>query len=169
MTPPKPAFLLDTGPLSVLCSFPREGQPYLHTILRYATIVLPDAVITEAGRGRIYRTVAPLLQTEALQTVTTPGQPLILDTAYSRYLGDGERAVIKCALSQGTALVLDDQDAFIAACRFGLRPLVFQDFIIRLVKDQALPRETALAVVNATARQFPASFLTHTLDSLSQE
>jgi hypothetical protein len=168
MSSTKPVFLLDTGPLSVLCGFPIKRIPYIQTILEYADIALPDAVIGETqGAGKIARVVLPLLKSGAISQVATPATPLIVDTAYSRDLGPGERAVIKCGLSAGMQPVIDDQDAFMAACRFKLRPIVFQDFIVSLVRDWGMPTLTGIEMVQTTRVQFPAPYLVHTLDMLS--
>ncbi len=168
-TPPKPSFLLDTGPLSVLCGFPLRGTPYLHTVLDYAMIVLPTGVVAEvrASPGKIARTVLPLMKQGLIQALSAPRDPAILDTSYGEDLGVGERDVIKIALATGLPVVIDDRDAFIVACRFGLHPVGFQDWIVRLAKEYGLPKATAVEIVKATARQYPAMFLAHTLEMLS--
>ena len=166
-TTSKPVYLLDTGPLSVLCGFPIKRTPYIHTVLEYADIALPDTVIGEIqGAGKMARVVLPLLKSGAISQIITPATPLIVDTAYSRDLGPGERAVIKCGLATSLPIVIDDQDAFMAANRFKLRPIVFQDFIVRLVQEHSMPRLTAIEIVQTTQQQFPAPYLTHTLDML---
>jgi hypothetical protein len=166
MAAEKPSFLLDTGPLSVLCSFPIKRQAYIHTVLRYATIVLSDDVISEAGKGKTIRVVSPLLKTGAVRSIPVPAGPVIVDDAYSKDLGLGERAVIKAALATGMPAVIDDHEAFIVASRFGLRPLLFQDFIVKMVADHDMPIETAIEIVKTTASQFRRMFLKHTLDML---
>ncbi len=166
----KPVFLLDTGPLSVLCGFPRDGMAYIHTVLLYSEIMLPDNVVSEiqeAQTGKIARVVSPLLKTGAITSATPVNDPLILDQAYNNLLGLGERGAIKAALATGISMVLDDKDAFIVACRFGLRPIGFQDFIIQLKSNHGMPKSTAVEIVNTTSRQYPAAFLTHTLSLLS--
>jgi hypothetical protein len=76
------SFLLDTGPLSVLCGFPINGTPYIHTILQYAMIVLSDEVINEFGRaGKKARVVLPLLKTGQVRSIASPAEPEILDRA----------------------------------------------------------------------------------------
>jgi hypothetical protein len=163
----KASFLLDTGPLSVLCGFPIKKIPYIHVILQHTILVLPDAVIGEIqGAGKMARIIPPLLQSGKIQSFTTPTAPLIVDTAYGRGLGPGERTVIKCSLETHLPPVIDDQDAFIVACRFGLHPIGFQDFIVRLVIEHGLSQNTAVEIVQVTARQFPAMYLAHTLDML---
>jgi predicted nucleic acid-binding protein len=164
------SFLLDTSPLSVLCSFPLSGTLYIHTILKHADLVLPDGVADEiqvATRGKVARTMLPLIAAGDVMTITAPDAPAILDAAYGNDLGLGERSAIKAALATGMPLVLDDMRAFIAACRFGLQPIVFQDFIVRLAREHDLPKEAAVEIITTTARQFPAMFLKHTLDMLS--
>jgi hypothetical protein len=164
----KPAFLLDTGPLSVLCGFPIKGTPYIHSILQYADIVIPDAIVDEIqGAGKMARVLLPLLKNNDISSLAVPVSPLILDTSYGRDLGPGERAVIKCGLSTAMQIVLDDQDAFMVACRFKLNPIIFQDFIVNLVQEQTMPKVLAGEIVRMTARQFPSAYLTHTLDILS--
>lgn len=168
----KPSYLLDTGPLSVLCGFPLKGEPYIHSVLNYCQVVLPADVVTEiqnAPSGKIARTMTPLLKSSVLSIYTPSSAPPILDLAYGESLGLGERAIIKAALASGFPIVIDDKDAFIIACRFGLRPVGFQDFMIRLVREQGMAKEMAVEIVKATARQYPATFLAHTLDLLSQE
>lgn len=168
--PSKPTYILDTGPLSVLCGFPIRGTPFVHTIVSVAEVRVPDTVITEIGNvGRMAQILTPLLKSGALLPLQTPVAPLILDTAYSRDLGAGERSVIKCGLAFGSQVVLDDQDAFIVACRFGLRPIGFQDMMVQLVAVGALSKDMAIEIVRTTARQFKAAYLTHTLDMLYQE
>jgi hypothetical protein len=169
---PNPSFLLDTSPLSILCGFPLQGTLYIHTILDYAELVLADEVTDEirlATKGKVARTVLPLIAAGNVRTINTPTGPSILDTAYGKELGLGERGTIKAALATELPLVLDDMRAYVAACRFGLRPIVFQDFIIRLVKEHGLPKDAAIEIVTTTARQFPAMFLAHTLEMLRQE
>lgn len=163
----KAAFLLDTGPLSTLCSFPLRGTLYFHTILQHVDIVLTDGVVSEAGQGKIWRTISPLLRSGELQTLTAPADPTILDTSYGKDLGIGERSTIKAALTSGMTTVIDDKNAFIVACRFGLRPIGFQDFMVRLVREHNLSKTTAIEIVNASAGQYPRMFLAHTLDMLS--
>lgn len=57
----KPDFLLDTSPLTALCRFPLNGKPYIFEVVKYATIILPEGVITEArgGKGVIARVALP--------------------------------------------------------------------------------------------------------------
>ena len=169
-SPTLPAFLLDTGPLSVLCGFPLSGTPFLHTILPHAAIVLADGVTGEvaiAKTGKIARVVSPLLETGTVTTINAPLSPSILDSAYGKLLGLGERSTIRAGVATGLTAVIDDKDAFIVACRFGVQPVGFQDFIVRLATEYTLPRQTAVEIVKATARQFPAAYLTHTLDLLA--
>jgi len=167
-TTSKPTFLLDTGPLSVLCGFPIKRTPYIHTVLEYADIALPDAVVGEIqGAGKMARVVTPLLKSDVVSVMSTPATPLVVDTAYSRDLGLGERAIIKCGLSSAIQTVIDDQDAFMAACRFKLRPIVFQDFIVMLVQNWGMPKLTGIEIVQTTHVQFPATYLIHTLDMLT--
>lgn len=164
----KAEVLLDTGPLSTLCSFPLHGRLYLYRVLQHASITLTDDVVGEAGQGKIWRTVSPLFKTGELQTVTAPPEPDILDVSYGRDLGVGERSTIKAALVTGLTTVIDDKNAFIVACRFGLRPIGFQDFMVQLVKEHGLPRETAVEIVQASAGQYPRMFLAHTLELLKE-
>jgi predicted nucleic acid-binding protein len=164
----KPIYLFDTGPLSVSCGFPAKGTPYIYTLLDYAAIMLSEDVVNEIqGAGKMARVISPLLKTGQVSGMTTPLAPAILDIAYSRGLGVGERSVIKCGLATNLPIVMDDQEAFVVACRFGLHPIGFQDFIVRLVTECAMPKITALEIVRASARQFPAMYLTHMLDMLS--
>ena len=72
---PKPSYLLDTGPLSVLCGFPLYGTSYIHTILSYADLVLTDYVVidVQAGKtGKIARTISPLLKDNRISVAATP-------------------------------------------------------------------------------------------------
>lgn len=163
----KAPFLLDTGPLSTLCSFPLRGTLYFYTILQHVDVVLTDGVVNEAGQGKIWRTISPLLRDGELQTLTAPVDPVILDTSYGKDLGIGERSTIKVALVSGMTTVIDDKNAFIVACRFGLRPIGFQDFMVKLVREHSLPQTTAVEIVNASTGQYPKMFLAHTLDMLS--
>lgn len=162
------SFILDAGPLSVLCSFPRNGQPYLHVVLNYATLYIPEGVVTEvmSGSGRIASVASPLVRKKIIQVQESPAQPEILDMAYSKILGVGERHTIKLALATGLTPIFDDKDAFMIACRFGLRPLVFQDMLIKLVTEGSLPKSDATEIAKATTGQFPGVYLIHTLDSL---
>ncbi len=168
MATDRTAFLLDTGPLSTLCSFPRYGTLYLHTVLQYVDIVLSDGVVIEAGKGKIWRTIAPLLKNAEIQTIQTPVKPEILDKAYSRDLGAGERSTIKVALDRHLPVVIDDKDAFVVANRFGLQPIGFQDFIMKLVREHHMTKETALEIITASANQYPRTFLIHTLEMLNR-
>ena len=166
----QPRVLLDTGPLSVLCGFPFEGVPYLITVLNYAGVVLANGVASEimaAQKGKIARVISPFLKSKQIVTISTSNIPPILDTAYDKLLGIGERSTIKAALANDLTLVIDDKDAFMVACRFGLQPMVFQDFIVSLSLDYGMPKQTAIEIVRGTARQFPAPFLIHTLAVLS--
>lgn len=162
------AFLLDTGPLSTLCGFPIADHPYLYTVLQHAEIMLAEGVITEAGRGRIWRIVAPLINSGDIKKASTSNITTALDTAYSKDLGLGERATIKAALEMELTPVIDDKDAFIVGCRFGLRPIGFQDWIVRLVREHDLPRETGIEIVQVTSSQYPRMFLAHTLEMLAE-
>lgn len=169
-TIPKPSFLLDTGPLSVLCSFPLRATLHIHTILSYARITLSDGVVSEiraATKGKVARTVLLLMKSGDMATMPAPAAPAILDASYGRDFGVGERSTIRAALATGLPLVLDDQDAFIVACRSGLRPIGLQDFVVRLAREHSLRKDTAVEMVTTTARQYPAMYLTHTLDMLS--
>jgi predicted nucleic acid-binding protein len=166
----QPSVLLDTGPLSVLCGFPFNDTPYLVTVLNYTKIILSDGVVSEimaAQKGKIARVISPFLKSKQIVTISTSNIPPILDTAYDKLLGIGERSTIKAALAHDLTLVIDDKDAFMVASRFGLQPMVFQDFIISLSLDYAMPKHIAIEIARATARQFPAPFLTHTLAVLS--
>jgi predicted nucleic acid-binding protein len=165
----KAQILLDTGPLSTLCGFPLHGPLYLHSILRYAEITLTDGVVSEAGQGKIWRTVSPLLKTGELQSIKAPASPSILDVSYGKDLGLGERSTIRAALQTGFVTVIDDKNAFIAASRFGLRPIGFQDLLVMLVKDYLLPPDLAIEIVTVTAGQYPKMFLAHTLDMLREK
>lgn len=162
-------FLLDTGPLSVLCGFPLVGRSYIHTILSYTDIALAEGVISEiqaAPSGKIARVMSPLLRTR-IQRVLINDEPAILDQAYSKLLGLGERSTIRVAMrSPEWTAVIDDKDAFIVACRFGVHPIGFQDFIVKLVKEREMPKSKAIEIVKTTTRQFPSSYLVHTLDML---
>ncbi len=164
----RPTFILDTSPLSVLCRFPLEGIPYIHGILSYADLVMPEGVINETrgGTGVIARVVLPLLKSNRLRSMRASTEPAILDTAYGKLLGTGERDVIRLALANQITPVIDDKDAFVIACRFGLRPIGFHDFIVRLVSECGLSADSAIEIVNETARQYPISYLPHTLDLL---
>jgi predicted nucleic acid-binding protein len=155
----------------MLCRFPLKGKPYIHDVLQYVTIILPEGVVVEArgGTGVIAHVAFPLLKAGQIKSAAAPDAPTILDTAYGNDLGVGERHVIKIALAQKLPAVIDDREAFIVACRFGLYPIGFQDFIVRLVKELAFPNETALDIVKTTARQYPKMFLAHTLDMLGVE
>lgn len=161
---------MDTGPLSVLCGFPRVGEPYIHTILAFAQITLSEAVVSEiqaAQTGKISRVISPLLKTGEIASIASTNPLPILDQAYGNLLGLGERGTIKAGLAADYTVVLDDKDAFIAACRFGLHPIGFQDFIVRLVNNYGMPKSTATEIVTTTSRQFPAAFLIHTLHMFS--
>jgi len=165
--PDKVTYLLDTGPLSILCSFPIGRASYLYTILQYCQIVLTDGVIAEAGRGKIWRIVSPLLNTGEIQAATAPTEPEILDLSYGNDLGLGERSTIKAALATGVTAIIDDRDAFVVANRFGIHPIGFQDWMVNLVKTSSLPNVTAVEIVRASANQYPNMFLAHTLQMLS--
>ena len=169
MTVSKASFLLDTSPLSTLCAFPLHDAPYLHTVLNYADITLTKGVVAEAGRGRIWQVVSPLLKSDALRVIDAPAEPEILDLSYARDLGLGERSVIKATLKEQIIPVLDDKDAFIVACRFGLRPLGFQDFIVFLAKSSGLPKDLAMDIVTTSASQYPRMYLAHSVDMLREE
>lgn len=164
--PDQPAFLLDTGPLSILCGFSAQDDFFIDAVLNHCRIVLPDGVIAEAGRGRIWRVVNPLLRNNRIITMIAPGDPQILDDSYGEHLGLGERAAIKCALLSSLPLVIDDRDAFVVACRFGLRPIGFQDFIVRLVHEYGMSQDVGIRIVTETSRQHPKMFLLHTLTLL---
>ncbi len=161
-------YLLDTGTLSTLCSFPTSGSSYLYTILQHAQIVLTDGVITEAGRGKIWRIVSPLLKTGEIQSISAPLEPDILDLSYGNDLGLGERSTIKSALLTGLTAIIDDRDAFVVANRFGIHPIGFQDWIVRLAREANLPAKIAVDIVHASANQYPKMFLVHTLKMLGQ-
>jgi predicted nucleic acid-binding protein len=167
-----PTFLLDTGPLSVLCGFPLQGTAYINIVLEYTAILLAQNVAIEvqaAKTGKIARTILPLLKADKIKVAPIVDMPTILDVAYSRDLGAGERGTIKTALDMRLPIVLDDKDAFVIACRFGLHPIGFQDFIVKLAVEFGLSKEVAVEIVTVTARQYPATFLVHTLDILSKD
>ena len=69
-------------------------------------------------------------------------------------------------MTTGLSVVIDDHDAFMVACRFGLRPVGFQDFIVSLTSAYQMPKDMAVDIVRTTSRQFPAMYLLHTLDML---
>jgi len=133
--------------------------------------VIPEAVILEARRGTstIAQVASPLVKRGLIETRVAPPEPRLLDEVYEDELGSGERAVIRLALSTGLPCILDDKDAFIVACRFGLRPLIFQDFIIDLVHKHGLPVQTGIEVIRSTSRSFPAMFLAHSLRRLQDD
>jgi hypothetical protein len=160
-------YLLDTGPLSILCSFPLNGSPYIYTILQYAKLTLSDSVIMEAGRGKIWRIVSPLLKTDEIESTTTPKEPEILDLSYGNDLGLGERSTIKSAILTGLTAIIDDRDAFVVANRFGVHPIGFQDWMVMLSREFNLPTKIAMEIVQSSANQFPKMFLAHTLKLLS--
>ena len=154
----------------MLCGFPLNGHPYINIILDYSAILLAEGVVNEilaAQRGKIARVVSPLLKNNDMTILSVSDTPAILDTAYDKLLGIGERSTIKAALDNGITPVIDDKDAFIVACRFGLHPIGFQDFIIQLAIRYGMSKQTAIEIVQTTARQFPAAFLNHTLNMLS--
>lgn len=160
----KPAFLLDTGPLSVICGFPINGAPYIHELLEIVSIVLTDEVQREIGAaGKMARIANPLIKQGQISILTTPNSLTLLDAAYADYLGAGERSCIKAAFALKSTLIMDDQDAFLTAYRFGIRPMLFQDWIVSLTQTHGLPSLKAREIVLETARQFPKHFLTHTL------
>lgn len=169
MTINNKVFLLDTSPLSTLCAFPRRDTPYLHIVLNHTDIVLTDGVVEEAGRGRIWQVVSPLLKSGAIRSIDAPVEPEILDVSYARDLGIGERSVIKAALTGHLTPVLDDKDAFIVACRFGLRPLGFQDFIISLTKSFGLSKNMGTEIVTTSASQYPRMYLAHSVHMLRED
>lgn len=163
-------FLLDTGPLSVLCGFPLNGNPYIFTVLQFAEVSIPDVVASEIkGSGKLARIIIPLLKRGTIKIHSTPTNPTILDVAYGKMLGLGERSVIKVALSIKSPVVIDDRDAYIVACRFGLQPIGFQDFIVTLAHNLDMSSELAIEICKSTARQFPAPYLIHTLELLKEE
>jgi len=161
------SYILDTGPLSTLCSFPLNGSPYIYTVLKYASVLLADGVITEAGRGKIWRTVSPLINTGEIKSISSPIEPEILDTSYGNDLGLGERSTIKLGLKLGLITVIDDRDAFVVANRFGIHPIGFQDWVVKLVQESDLSVQTAIEIVKASAKQYPKMYLAHTLQLLS--
>jgi predicted nucleic acid-binding protein len=169
--PTKPHYILDTSQLSILCRFPLNGQPYIQTIISVIRPVIPEAVILEARRGTstIAQVASPLVNRGLIHTMIAPTEPRLLDEAYAGELGAGERAVIRLALSTQLPCILDDKDAFIVACRFGLRPLIFQDFIIDLVHKHGLPVTTGIEIIQSTARWFPIMFLEHSLRKLQED
>jgi predicted nucleic acid-binding protein len=160
-------YLLDTGPLSTLYSFPLNASPYIYIILQYAKLTLTNSVIMEAGRGKIWRIVSPLLKTQEIQSISTPHEPEILDLSYGNDLGLGERSTIKAAIQTGLTAIIDDRDAFVVSNRFGVHPLGFQDWIVVLAREFSLPREIAIEIVQSSANQYPKMFLAHTLRMLS--
>ncbi len=166
----KPQYILDNSPLTTLCRFPSDSAPYIHTVFQYMDIILPHGVIKEArgGTGIIARVALPLLNRGIIQSMVAPLEPAILDLSYGSVLGQGEREVIKIALKTGNTPIIDDKQAFIAACRFGLHPLGFQDLLVRLVNECGFPRLLASEIAKTTARQFPAIFLLHTLSMLDE-
>ena len=162
-------YLLDTGPLSTLCSFPLNGSPYIYTIIQYTKLILTDSVIIEAGRGKIWRIIAPLLKTGEIQAISTPEEPTILDLSYGNDLGLGERSTIKSAMQMSLTAIIDDRDAFVVANRFGVHPIGFQDWIVVLAREFNLPKQTAIEIVQSSANQYPKMFLMHTLKLLNEE
>lgn len=167
---PNSTFLLDTGPVSVLCGFPFTGLAYMHEVLAYTDIMLPEGVMSEiqaAHTGKIARTVMPLIKDGTIKVYKPVSAPPILDSAYGKVLGLGERSTIKSMLESGIPGVIDDKDAFIVACRFGLHPIGFHDFIVRLVLYHNMSKSIAIEIIKITSRQYPNMFLTHTLDMLS--
>lgn len=162
----KPTFILDTGPLSVLCGYPTQGQPYIGQVLSYVNVVIPEGVVVESSAGKIARTILPLIKAGQISVTTAPSQPDLLDRVYDKLLGIGERSVIKIALSTDFESVIDDKDAFMVANRFGVRPMVFHDFMLNLVHEQAMPVSFATDIVTTTARQYPSTYLAHTLELL---
>jgi hypothetical protein len=97
----KPFYLLDTSPLSVLCGFPIQETPYIHTILEYVTLALPGTVATEIqGSGKIARAINPLLKTSSVIQIPIPDEPAILDRAYGTHLGSGERGTNQSRTSE---------------------------------------------------------------------
>jgi hypothetical protein len=164
----KPTFLLDTEPLRVLCGYPAQGTAYIEQILQYANLALPEGVVAESRDRKIDAIVLPLIEAGQISVMTAPSGPELIDRAYETLLGTGERSVIKIALSTGLESVIDDKDAFIVANRFGVRPLVFHDFIVKLAYQYLLPAPLAAEIVTTTARQYPRTYLTYTLELLSR-
>ncbi|MBA3872493.1 MAG: hypothetical protein H0X30_25430 [Anaerolineae bacterium] len=161
-------YLLDTGPLSILCSFPLNASPYIYAILQYTKITLADSVIIEAGRGKIWRIVSPLFKTGEIESTTTPKEPEILDLSYGNDLGLGERSTIKSAMQMGLTAIIDDRDAFVVANRFAVHPIGFQDWMVMLSREVNLPTKMAIEIVRSSANQFPKMFLAHILKLLSE-
>jgi predicted nucleic acid-binding protein len=143
-----------------------SASPYIYTILQYTKIALTNGVIDEAGRGKIWRIVSPLLKTGEIQSTSTLQAPEILDSSYGNDLGLGERSTIKSAIHTGITAIIDDRDAFVVANRFGVHPIGFQDWIVILTREFNLPKQTALEIVQASANQYPKMFLAHTLELL---
>ena len=167
---PKPVYVLDTSQLSILCRFPLKGTPFIYEITPVVTILIPESVIIEARKATstIAQVASPLVKQGIIESRPAPLTPKILDEYYGDELGEGERGVIRLSIATGLPCVLDDKDAFIVACRFGLRPLMFQDFVVRLVNEHGMKRETGITVVMATARLFPSMFIAHTLHMLNE-
>jgi predicted nucleic acid-binding protein len=166
----KLTFILDTSPLTSLCRFPLDGIPYLREIASPVRLFLPQAVLAEARQagGVLNRVAYPLVKGDVITQVRAPLEPTILDVSYGHKLGKGEIEVIKIALNQKIVPVIDDRDAFIVASRFGLQPVGFQDFIIRIAQAKLMTSDRAIEIFQNTAAQYPAMFLLHTLDTLSK-
>lgn len=165
-----PIYILDTSQLSILCRFPLKAAPFIQEITPLVTILIPESVIIEARRATstIAQVASPLVKQGIIESRAAPTIPTTVDEYYGDELGEGERGVIRLAIATGLPCVLDDKDAFFVACRFGLRPIGFQDFVVRLVKEHGMKRETGIKIVTATARLFPAMFLAHTLHMLNE-
>src|SRR5258708_254055 len=113
---PKPLLILDTGPIISLCAFPVQGNhAYIHTILLYAEIAISAGVAQEALRNPPHpdvRILRPLLDKQQIAVLPVPTEPTILELAYSKYIGAGERDIIHLGLQTPEAsIVIDDKSA----------------------------------------------------------
>jgi predicted nucleic acid-binding protein len=135
--------------------------------MQYMELVLTNVIVNEIqGSGKMARVISPFLKSTSIRVITALSTPETIDSIYNVYLGAGERSVIKAALNLGLTPIIDDKDAFLVACRFGLHPMGFQDLIVHLARESNMPASIAIEIVTATFKQFPAVYLAHTLEML---
>ena len=162
----KQIILLDTSPLITLCGFAVNGKTIIDYILPHCELVVVDSVAREATANPTYQDavlISHLLQARQIRKLPcpTPPETAVID-GYSK-LGQGERDTIKLTTMMSFAhVIFDDYLAFVVASRFGLKPMLLLDFIVKLTQENHMDKSLGLAIVNQIASRYSVPFVEHT-------
>jgi hypothetical protein len=165
----KALVLLDTSPLVTLCVFKIANKPLIHTFLEHAEVYITEAVnheVTVQYEKSDARIARSLVTSGQIQITPAPKTPPISDF-YK--LHETDCGVIRLGIaSPHLTTIIDDKEAYIVSTRYGLKPILLLDLLVRLVQRHGLGQQVALDMVKSAERRYSPSYVAHTIFKLNE-